>query len=41
MLSKADPSRIASLIKLNIIPEEKLNDTYSVRKITLLQVEKE
>lgn len=39
MLSKADPSR--SLIKLNIIPEEKLNDTYSVRKITLLQVEKE
>ncbi|WP_084509442.1 hypothetical protein [Paenibacillus assamensis] len=40
MLSKADPSKIASLLKLNFITEEKIKDTYSTKKISLLQVDK-
>ncbi|TVX93542.1 hypothetical protein [Paenibacillus agilis] len=40
MLSKADPSKIASLIKLNFISEDKIKDTYSIKKISLLQVDK-
>ncbi|XEC94386.1 hypothetical protein AB6A23_24225 [Paenibacillus tarimensis] len=40
MLSKPDSSKISSLIKLNVIPEEKLKDTFLVKNITLLQVEK-
>ncbi|MWC27729.1 hypothetical protein [Paenibacillus sp. MMS18-CY102] len=40
MLSKPDSARIASLIKLNVITEEKIKDTYSVKKIKLLQVDK-
>ncbi|MNO49866.1 hypothetical protein D3C76_402270 [compost metagenome] len=40
MLSKVDSSKVASLIKLNVISEDKIKDTYSVKKVTLLQVEK-
>lgn len=40
MLSKPDPSKIAGLVKLNVIPEEKLRDTFSVKSVTLLQVDK-
>jgi hypothetical protein len=40
MLSKADPSKIASLIKLQIISEEKIKDAISLKTITVLQVDK-
>ncbi|MDF2717967.1 MAG: hypothetical protein K0R28_4892, partial [Paenibacillus sp.] len=40
LLSKPDTSKIASLVHLNVISEEKLKDTYSVKNVTLLQVEK-
>jgi hypothetical protein len=40
MLSKSDSSKIASLIKLNVISEEKIKDTFSIKNINLLQVEK-
>jgi hypothetical protein len=32
LLSKSDSSKIASLIKLNVITEETVRDTYSVKK---------
>ncbi|WP_090581734.1 hypothetical protein [Paenibacillus sp. OV219] len=40
LLSKPDTSKIASLIKLNVITEEKIKDTFSVKQVSLLQVEK-
>ncbi|MBD0382634.1 hypothetical protein [Paenibacillus sedimenti] len=40
MLSKPDSSKISSLIKLNVISGEKIKDTYSVKTITLLHVDK-
>ncbi|MGF7047675.1 ribosomal protein L29 [Paenibacillus sp. DS2015] len=40
MLSKPDSSKIASLIKLNVISEDAIRDTYSVKNITILQVDK-
>ncbi|WP_240421247.1 hypothetical protein [Paenibacillus periandrae] len=40
LLSKADSSKIASLLKLNVISEEKIKDTFSVKNISLLQVDK-
>lgn len=40
MLSKTDPSKVASLIKLNVISEDKILPTYSLKTITLLQVDK-
>lgn len=40
MLSKPDSSKIASLVKLNVISEEKIKDTFTVKKVTLLQVDK-
>ncbi|MNI76965.1 hypothetical protein D3C76_418930 [compost metagenome] len=40
MLSKPDSSKIASLIKLNVISEDTLKDALSVKNIILLQVEK-
>lgn len=40
MLSKSDSSKIASLIKLSVISEEKIKNTYSVKNVTLLQVDK-
>ncbi|KWX71074.1 hypothetical protein AMQ84_29110 [Paenibacillus riograndensis] len=40
LLSKADPAKIASLAKLNIIDEDKIAHTYELKTITLLQVDK-
>jgi len=40
MLSKSDSSKITSLIKLNVISEESIKDTFSIKNITLLQVDK-
>ncbi|GGF93642.1 hypothetical protein [Paenibacillus aceti] len=40
MLSKADPSKVASLIKLRVISEESIKGTYSLKNVTLLQVDK-
>lgn len=40
LLSKADPSKISSLIKLNVISEQTLAGTYAVKNVALLQVEK-
>lgn len=40
LISKADSSKITSLIKLNVISEETIKDTYSVKNVTLLQVDK-
>jgi hypothetical protein len=40
MLSKVDPAKIASLTKLNVISEDKIMHTYSLKTITLLQVDK-
>lgn len=40
LISKADAQKVAGLVKLNVIPEAKLAGTYSVKNITLLQVDK-
>lgn len=40
LLSKADASKVASLIKLNVINEERIQDTYTSKSVTLLQVDK-
>lgn len=40
MLSKPDTGKIASLVKLKVIPEERIKDTYSVKNVTLIQVDK-
>lgn len=40
MLSKADPSKVTSLIKLKVISEESIRNTFSLKNITLLQVDK-
>jgi hypothetical protein len=40
MLSKPDTSKIASLLKLNVITEEKLKDTFATKTVRLLQVDK-
>lgn len=40
LLSKPDLSRIASLIKLKVISEEQLKDTYVTKQVTLLQIDK-
>ncbi len=40
LLSKADGSKIASLIKLNVINEEILKDTYKVKQVPYIQVSK-
>ncbi|MNC77770.1 hypothetical protein D3C75_1298190 [compost metagenome] len=41
LLSRADPAKVASLAKLNVITEEKLAGTYTVKAVTLLQVDKQ
>ncbi|WP_331281763.1 hypothetical protein NYE80_15250 [Paenibacillus sp. FSL H7-0357] len=41
LLSKTDPVKVASLTKLNIIAEEKIQHTYAVKTVTLLQVDKQ
>lgn len=40
MLSKPDSAKIASLIKLNVIEEEHIKDTYAIKCVSLLQVDK-
>ncbi|MFC5701347.1 hypothetical protein ACFPVX_08625 [Cohnella faecalis] len=40
LLSKADATKIAALIKLNVISEEVIRETYTIKKVTLLQVER-
>ena len=40
MLSKPDNAKIASLIKLRVISEQSIQDTYAVKTIALLQVDK-
>lgn len=40
MLSRADPAKVAGLIKLNVITEASIKDTYSVKTVKLLQVDK-
>lgn len=40
MLSKTDPTKVTSLIKLNVIPEDKIQHTFTIKTITLLQVDK-
>lgn len=40
LISKADTSKISSLVKLNILTSEVLNDTFSTKRVSVLQVEK-
>jgi hypothetical protein len=40
MISKSDSSKITSLIKLDVISEETIKETYAIKTITLLQVDK-
>lgn len=40
LVSKVDPAKITSLLKLNIIGEQVLHDTYEVKKIPYIQVQK-
>jgi len=40
LLSRSDPSKIASLTKLNVISEERIKHTYILKPVTLLQVDK-
>ncbi|WP_379138420.1 hypothetical protein [Paenibacillus sp. sgz500958] len=40
MVSKSDPAKVASLLKLNVINDEGIKDTYTLKTVTLLQVDK-
>nr|WP_139997166.1 hypothetical protein [Paenibacillus paridis] len=40
LLSKPDTSKIASLVKLNVITEDRLKDTFATKTVRLLQVDK-
>ncbi|GAB6990009.1 hypothetical protein [Paenibacillus pini] len=40
LLSKVDSSKVTSLIQLKVIPEERIKDTYSLKQVTLLHVDK-
>lgn len=40
LVSKVDPSKVSSLLQLNIISETSLQDTFTTKKISLLQVDK-
>lgn len=40
LMSKPDSAKIASLVKLHVIPEEKIQDTYTVKQVSLLYVDK-
>jgi hypothetical protein len=40
LLSKADASKVAGLVKLNVISEDILKETYSMKKISALQVDR-
>lgn len=40
LISRADPAKIAGLVKLNVLNDDILQGTYEVKKISLLQVDK-
>lgn len=40
LISKADSSKIASLIKLNVLQEELLENTYKIKRVPYIQVSK-
>ncbi|MFE4711694.1 MULTISPECIES: hypothetical protein [Paenibacillus] len=40
LLSRADPAKVASLVKLNVISDERIHHTYTLKTVTLLQVDK-
>lgn len=40
LLSKPDAAKIAGLVKLRVISEEKLKDTYVTRNVPLLHIER-
>lgn len=40
LLSKSDASKVASLVKLNILTEEKLRGTYTNKSVQTLQVKR-
>jgi hypothetical protein len=40
LVSRADADKIAGLLKIGVLTPEQLADTYAVRHITLLQIEK-
>ncbi|MBW4840772.1 MAG: hypothetical protein KZY74_15375 [Paenibacillaceae bacterium] len=40
LISKADAQKVAGLVKLNVIPEEKLAGTFSLKQVMLVQVDK-
>ncbi|MFC7677847.1 hypothetical protein [Paenibacillus sp. GCM10028914] len=40
MLSRADTAKISSLVTLGIISDEKIKDTYAIKQVTMLQVDK-
>ncbi|CAM4372322.1 hypothetical protein PATA110616_11030 [Paenibacillus tarimensis] len=40
MLSRADTAKVASLVKLNVLTEEQIKDTYLLKDVQLLQVVK-
>ncbi|MDO7907716.1 hypothetical protein Q5741_14995 [Paenibacillus sp. JX-17] len=41
LISKADVNKIAGLIRLNILAEDRLADTYAVKTVSLLYVDKQ
>ncbi|WP_338130600.1 hypothetical protein [Cohnella ginsengisoli] len=41
LVSRADPSKLAGLVKLNVLKEEQLFGTYALKKIALVHVERE
>ncbi len=41
LVSKVDSSKLASLLKLNILSEEILNRTYELKKVPYIQVQKQ
>jgi hypothetical protein len=40
LMSKADPAKISGLIKMNVITEEAIKDTYVTKKVSSLLVDK-
>ncbi|AJY76177.1 hypothetical protein [Paenibacillus beijingensis] len=40
-ISKADPGKISSLLKLNVLSEDQLSNTFKLKRISLLQVDKQ
>ena len=40
LISRADTAKIASLIKIGVIPEETVKDTYTIKTVSLLHVDK-